>query len=168
MINSNKQKLRLTVLTALFAAITAVMTAFVKINTGINEGYIHFGDSVIYLTACILPMPYACVSAAVGGGLADLLAGAAVWAPITAVIKALNALPFAPNKILSKATVPIPILSGMITIFGYLLAESIMYNFASALTSVPFSVVQAVGSAAVFYALSFSLDKIKFKNRLFK
>ncbi len=178
MINSNKQKLRLTVLTALFAAVTAVMTAFVKINTGINEGYIHFGDSVIYLTACILPMPYACVSAAVGGGLADLLAGAAVWAPITAVIKALNALPFAivhspkfakaPNKILSKATVPIPILSGMITIFGYLLAESIMYNFASALTSVPFSVVQAVGSAAVFYALSFSLDKIKFKNRLFK
>lgn len=166
------------VLTALFAAVIAVSTAFIKVNTGINEGYVHFGDSMIYISACVLPLPYACLAAAIGGGLADLIAGAAVWAPFTAIIKAVNVLPFAimysakitkkPEKILNKATAPMPVVSGIITILGYLLAESILYNFASALTSVPFSIIQAVGSAAVFYIFSAALDKIEFKKRLFK
>ena len=87
--------LYLTVTAALCAALIAVMTAFVKFNTGINDGFLHFGDSMVYLTACILPLPYAMVAAAIGGALADILAGAAVWAPFTAVIKALNTVPFA-------------------------------------------------------------------------
>lgn len=178
MTDKNLKNLRLVALTALFAALTAVATAFIKINTGINEGYLHFGDSVIYLAACVLPLPYACIAAAVGGGIADLLAGAAVWAPVTAVIKALNVLPFAvmysakitksPNKIVNKATVAMPVISGLITIFGYLLAEGIMYSFPTAWTSVPFSIVQASGSAAVYWILGASLDKLNFKNRLFK
>lgn len=178
MTDKNLKNLRLVALTALFAALTAVATAFIKINTGINEGYLHFGDSVIYLAACVLPLPYACIAAAVGGGIADLLAGAAVWAPVTAVIKALNVLPFAvmysakitksPNKIVNKATVTMPVISGLITIFGYLLAEGIMYSFPTAWTSVPFSIVQASGSAAVYWILGASLDKLNFKNRLFK
>ena len=172
------RKLVLLALTALFAALTSVATAFIKINTGINEGYIHLGDSIIYLAACILPLPYACLAAAIGGGIADLFAGAAVWAPITAVIKAMNVLPFAvmysakitksPNKIINKATVAMPVISGIITVFGYLAAESLLYNFASALTSVPFSIVQAVGSAAVFWILGAVLDKMNFKSKLFK
>ena len=44
---------------AVFAALIAVMTAYIKFNTGINDGYLHFGDSMIYLAACILPLPYA-------------------------------------------------------------------------------------------------------------
>lgn len=178
MTDKKVQQLRLISLTALFTALTAVATAFIKINTGINEGYLHFGDSVIYLAACILPLPYACLAAAVGGGIADLLAGAAVWTPITAVIKALNVLPFAviysanitknPSKIVNKATVAMPVLSGLITVFGYLLAEGFMYSFPSALTSVPFSIIQAAGSAAVYWILGASLDKLNFKNRLFK
>ncbi len=178
MTDKNLKNLRLVALTALFAALTAVATAFIKINTGINEGYLHFGDSVIYLAACVLSLPYACIAAAVGGGIADLLAGAAVWAPVTAVIKALNVLPFAimysakitksPNKIVNKATVAMPVISGLITIFGYLLAEGIMYSFPTAWTSVPFSIVQASGSAAVYWILGASLDKLNFKNRLFK
>lgn len=43
---------------AVFAALIAVMTAYIKFNTGINDGYLHFGDSMIYLAACILPLPY--------------------------------------------------------------------------------------------------------------
>ena len=38
-----------TVLSAVFAAIIAVFTAFVKFNTGINEVYLHFGVSAVYL-----------------------------------------------------------------------------------------------------------------------
>lgn len=178
---NNKNSLKrvyLIATTALCAALIAVMTAFIKVNTGINEGYMHFGDSMIYLSACILPLPYGMLAAAIGGGLADLLAGAAVWAPITAVIKALNVVPFAlmyslkitksPNKILNKAVAPMPIVSGLITIFGYLVAEGFLYSFASAWTSVPFSIIQAIGSAVVYYVAAAALDKINFKSRIFK
>lgn len=157
--------------TALFAALIAVMTAFIKMPTGINEGYLHFGDSMIYLAGCLLG-PWAALAAAIGGALADILAGAAVWAPATAIIKALNAVPFivashfyfknkGKQKIVNWYTVPMVIVSGLITIFGYLLAEGLMYSFPSAWTSVPFSIVQAVGSAIVFIILGCALDAVK-------
>ena len=53
-----KSSLKKITLTAMFAALVAVMTAFIKVPTGINEGYLHFGDSMIYLAGCLLgPMP---------------------------------------------------------------------------------------------------------------
>ena len=63
--NSTKQLINL-VTAALFAALIAVMTAYVSFKTGINDGYLHFGDSMIYIAACVLPLPYACAAAAVG------------------------------------------------------------------------------------------------------
>ena len=61
-----------------------------------------------------------------------------------------------------------PVVSGLITVFGYLLAEGLLYSFPSAWTSVPFSIIQAVGSAILFYLVGASLDKMNFKNRFFK
>ena len=117
-------------------------------------------------------------NAAVLGGVSRLRRGAAVWAPFTAIIKALNVLPFAlvylmkatkkPNLILNKATAIMPIVSGLITIFGYLLAEGLLYSFPTAWTSVPFSIIQAVASAVVYYAAAAALDKISFKSRIYK
>ena len=51
-------------------------------------GYIHFGDAIIYLTATLLPAPYAIAAAAIGGGLADLLT-APMWILPTIIIKML-------------------------------------------------------------------------------
>lgn len=166
-----KQSVKKITFTALFAALIAVMTAFIKMPTGINEGYLHFGDSMIYLAGCLLG-PWAALAAAIGAALADILAGAAVWAPATAIIKALNAVPFivashfyfknkGKQKIVNWYTVPMVIASGLITIFGYLLAEGLMYSFPSAWTSVPFSIIQAVGSAIVFIILGCALDAVK-------
>lgn len=158
-------------LTAMFAALIAVATAFIKVPTGINDGYLHFGDSMIYLAACLLG-PYAAISAAIGGALADILAGAAVWALPTAIIKLCNSVPFIiakavygkhkeNHKIIHLSTVVMTLVSGLITIFGYLLAEGLMYSFASALTSVPFSIIQSVGSAIVFILVGCALDAVK-------
>ena len=64
--------------TALFAAAITVMTAYmlhIPIPTG---GYIHLGDALIYLAACLLPAPYAAAAAAIGAGMADLLT-APMW-----------------------------------------------------------------------------------------
>ena len=58
----------------LFAAMITVMTAYIcHIPYGVNGGYIHFGDALIYLAAVFLPRPYALAAAAIGGGAADLL-----------------------------------------------------------------------------------------------
>ena len=161
---------------AIFAALIAVMTAFIKMPTGINEGYLHFGDSMIYLAGCLLG-PYAAVSAAIGGALADILAGAAVWAIPTAIIKLCNSIPFIVatsiyvkrknnHRIIHLSTILMTLASGLITIFGYLLAEGLMYSFASALTSVPFSVIQATGSAIVFILVGCALDAVKIQKYL--
>ena len=78
----------------MLAALITVMTAwFCHLPVGINGGYIHFGDAVIYLAAAILPRPYALAAAAIGAGLADVLT-APMWAPATIVIKMLLVLPF--------------------------------------------------------------------------
>ena len=176
--NQGKAKrIYLIISTALCAAIITVMTAVVKINLSANGEYIHLGDSMVYLSACILPMPYSLIAAALGGGLADILTGAAVWAPFTIVIKVLNALPFSlmyglhitknPDRLLNKAVAPIPVLSGIITVAGYLLAGGMLYSFAYSVTSVPLNIVQAVGNAIVYYLASAALDKIEFKKRIF-
>lgn len=47
-------------LTGLFAAMITLMTAYIfHIPYGANGGYIHFGDTLIYLAAILLPKPYA-------------------------------------------------------------------------------------------------------------
>ena len=158
-------------LTGLFAAIIAVFTAFVKIPTGINSGYLHFGDSVVYLSGCILG-PFGLISSAIGGALADVLAGAAIWALPTAIIKALNCVPFivamklyrnkkGENKSVNAYTLVATVISAVITIGGYFIAEGLMYSFPSALTSVPFSIVQSIGSAVIFALIGKALDSTK-------
>ena len=90
---SQRENLRLLVTAALFAAAITVMTAYmlhIPLPTG---GYIHLGDALIYLAACLLPTPYAAAAAAAGAGLADLLT-APMWVLPTLLIKALIVLPF--------------------------------------------------------------------------
>ena len=61
-VKSKTNKLLLLVLSALFAAMITVMTAFLfHIPIGVNGGYLHFGDALIYLAASMLPTPYACI-----------------------------------------------------------------------------------------------------------
>lgn len=168
----NKKSILRITYTAIFAAIIMLFTALIKFSTGLGEGYIHLGDSIIYLCACVLPFPYCIIAAALGGALADVLAGFAIWSVPTAIIKALIALPFAlvaknnPNKILNKQTAFMPVASGIISIAGYFIAECILYSAASATLSILGNVIQAVGSAIIFYIMAIALDKMNFKRRI--
>ena len=113
------QKIRTMTVTAMFTAIIVVMTTCFQIRT-VNDGYIHFGDGLIYLAATILPMPYAMLAGAIGGGLADLLTAPA-WTVATVIIKSLIVIPFT-NKaatILSKRNIAAPIISYFISATGY-------------------------------------------------
>lgn len=153
-------------ITAIFAALITIMTAYVcHIPVPLTGGYIHFGDSLIYLAAAILPTPYACAAAAIGGGLADLLT-APMWTLPTFVIKALIVLPFSNkrNKILTKRNMIAPVLAYLISGTGYFLANNLIFNSEIAfLTSFGGSAIQSFGSMFIFLILGAMLDKVRFK-----
>ena len=156
-------------LTGCFAALITIFTAYiVHIPVGVNGGYIHFGDSLIYLAAAILPTPYAIVAPAIGGGLADLFT-APMWTIATVIIKSLIVLPLTSKheKIVNVRNVIGTIIAFMISATGYFLAEKILFGAETAfLSSVSGSVIQSGGSAIFFVILGTALDKAGIKNML--
>ena len=153
--------------TALFAAIIAVAT-FIHIPAPMtNGGYLHLGDTFVYLAACFLPLPYSLFEGAIGGGLADGLSGAVMWIAPTVVIKALMAISFSSKskRIITKRNLLALIPGAALTVGGYYLAEVLIYNcgWAVPLASVPFNVIQSAGGAALFVVIGLALDKIDIK-----
>ena len=162
---SNQKKLRLLTVTAMFAAAITVTTAYllhIPIPTG---GYVHLGDALIYLAACLLPVPYAAAAAAVGAGLADLLT-APMWVLPTLVIKALIVLPFTSRgeRILCRRNVTAVFIAGVFSPAAYALAGC---GLTGTLTSfVPQflgTLVQGIGSGALFLVIAPAMDTVKLK-----
>lgn len=157
--------------TAVFAALITLMTAYIfHIPIGMNGGYVHLGDAMIYLAAALLPMPYACAAGAIGGGLADLLT-APVWVPATVIIKMLICIPFSSrgNRFVTRRNLVALFLAFCISAIGYYVAEGIMFGFTAAFfTSIGGSVVQSGGSALVFVIVGTALDRIGFKTNIGK
>jgi uncharacterized repeat protein (TIGR04002 family) len=154
------------------AALITLMTAYVcHIPIGANGGYVHFGDTLIYLAATILPRPYALAAAAIGGGLADVLT-APMWAPATIIIKMLLVLLFTnkASKIITIRNIIATVPAYLITGVGYFIAEYIIFEAeALLLVSMSQNLVQSLGSAVFFICLGIALDKAglkdKFSNR---
>ena len=142
----NKKVLKM-VYAAVFAAMIFVLTRFIQIPVPGGMGYLHFGDAMIYLVASTLGGPWALLASAIGAAIADLSSGYAVYAPVSAIVKVLIALPFVlsnkkSEKILTPLTVCLTIPSGIIT-------------------------VQAVGSAIIFIIIGAAFDAAKLKKKLF-
>ena len=67
----NKKLIKI-VTAAMFAALVTGLTFFPKIPIP-GGGYVHLGETMIYIAASFLPLPFAMASAAIGSGLADIL-----------------------------------------------------------------------------------------------
>lgn len=160
------QKLSYMTASALFAAIICITTAYLfHIPIGVNGGYVHVGDAMIYLAASVLPMPYAMAAGALGGALADLLTAPA-WALPTFIIKMLIALPFTSKK--AKIVTPRNVIgvftAAVLSFAGYYLAEVVMFGTWGALIpSIMGTLAQSGGSAVLFILFGIALDKVHFK-----
>lgn len=184
--NKAKKRVLTVALCAVFATLIFLPTAYLHIPVGMGQ-YIHFGDAIIYIAACVLPFPFGALAGAVGGGLADLLTGYGYWAPFTMVIKFLIALPMnaKADKILTKRNGCMSILSGAISTTGYYISTVIIMAFgiggydkvegsftallsAAAIDSIPGSFVQSIGSIIIFIVLAAALDKAGFKKYIKK
>ena len=156
-------------LSACFAALICVVTAWVLHVPLPAGGYLHPGDAVIYLCACLLPQPWAMAAAALGGSLADLLT-APVYAPWTLVIKALLVPGFTARqpRILCRRNLWALPLGGAITLAGYYAADRVILGTRPALAAwLPGNLVQVCLSAALFVLLGAALDRAKLKSRFF-
>ena len=167
---NNSAKVKKIVLTGLFSALIFVFTAYIHVPTG--AGYTHAGDGLIYLSASLLPMPYAIASAVIGGALADGLSGFPIWIPATVVIKALTAMFFSnkSDRIVTKRNLAAIIPSMVLCIVGYSMYEAfaITKSFsAAALTAAiahtPAYLVQIAASSSLYIAAGLALDKTGFK-----
>lgn len=183
--SKQKKALYTIILASVFTAIITVLTFFVKIPS--HNGYIHIGDSAIFIAACLLPAPLAVFCAAIGGALADTIGGYIIYIIPTFIIKALISLCFdhKDRKIISKRNLIALIPASAITILGYYVAEVVLVTISfsngfsqvisnlltsvpwiSALYCIPGNITQAVSSAIVFVLLGVALDKIKIKDRI--
>lgn len=162
-LNANN-KLRCLVFAGLFAAMTALLTSTLHIPVG--NGYIHCGDAVIFLAAAMLPMPYAIGASAVGGMLADLLAGYANYALPTFIIKGLLALTFAAvggKQMLCTRRVIGLILCAVVSVIGYWITAVILYGgwAAQFIGTVPGNCVQAAGSSIVYAVIAMAWQQVR-------
>lgn len=144
----------------LMAALVIVGTMLIQIPTP-TKGYIHIGDSMVYLCGLLLGPFAGGLAAAAGSLLADLFSGYGIYAPTTFIIKGLDALIVAfvykalvsDNRANLVKKVPGFIAAvfagGTIMVLGYLAYETFLYGFAVALLGIPANITQALGGAVI-------------------
>lgn len=159
-----KMSLNLFVKCAMLTALSVVLTMFPKVPTP-SGGYVHFGDSVIYLAAIFLgPLPGAIVGA-VGHSLADLYSGYVIFCLPTFIIKGIMGYvigKIAYKKIDRKHFLLAAICALIIVTFGYFVAEIGMFGFEAALLTFVTSPVQwlmSVVASAVLIPIFTKVDR---------
>jgi len=83
---TNNQTKKLT-FGGLMVALVFVTTFSIKIPVPFTQGYIHAGDSMIFIAAILLGWKYGAIAGGVGSALADALGGYANWVIPTIIIK---------------------------------------------------------------------------------
>lgn len=170
-------KLNKLIITALMIAIVTVSTMFIKIPT--LNGYIHLGDSMVFFSVFLLGKKYGSVASGLGSALGDILAGYAIWAPWTFVIKGLMAIIFGlflewsynnekePKKIANLSIMVYlgMILAGLEMCFGYYLANGIIYgNWVVALAEILPNIAQFSVGIIISVLLVKALSKTSARN----
>lgn len=165
------QKLKLTIISALFAALICVATMVVKIPTPLN-GYINLGDCVILVAAFTLPCGYGFLAAGIGSCLADILSGYTAYAPATFVIKGFMVLVVCLVTKLLKVNKSnfVKVVSGVLAeltmVLGYYIFEGFMYGFVPSLANIPMNLIQGVAGLVLAVVLIKVLEKQKLIEKL--
>lgn len=128
-------------LSALFAALSCVMTMMVQIPVP-TAGYIHFGDIFVLLSGWLLGLP-GVLAAGVGSMFADIFTGYASYAPITFLDKAATAAVawlvytvlhrLLPRKLAFVGLILSAVLGELTMAAGYIAYEWMLFGFGKAI-----------------------------------
>lgn len=89
-----KGKLNATTLAviAVMVAVVTVATGFLRVPIPGTGGYVHLGDIFVFFSAFAFGPVIGAIAGGIGCGLADVLGGYAVWAPLTLVAHGVQGL----------------------------------------------------------------------------
>ena len=159
------EKLKKLTFSALMAALVFATTYFLHVGVpGADFAYINTGDVIVYLTAALPGGLYGAAAAGIGSLIADLMSGAAIYAPATFAIKAAMSIVVWLFIKKGKGTGRFPlgcVVSGLVMIAGYFLYELALFGSMYAVTALPANAVQYVACAAGAVAIYFAMIKIK-------
>lgn len=181
----NGNPLRKLVLNGLFITLVFLATYFTRIPTPLPGGYVNLGDAVIMLAAACLGPVGGLIAGAAGSVVADLAAGAVLFAPVTFIVKGTEG--FAVGIIVARKhaapadaadsqrkmgapahyrLVIAVFVGALIMVAGYFLAEAFIlgmfdkaFGLAAAVSELLPNLLQGVSSAILGYILILILSR---------
>ncbi len=162
------------VLTALMACLVLLATYMIRIPSPFTQGYIHLGDTMIFLSVLVLGKKNGTVAAGLGSALADLLGGYAAYAIWTFMIKGLMA--FIMGAFIERAirknkhhrrigNMPVIEIAGMVVagiemVIGYAVVDGVLAgNIMIGILGAPFNVIQFTVGLILATVLAMALYK---------
>ena len=165
-------KVKKLIISALFAALCLVSTAFLAFP--LPTGYANLGDCFAFMSGFVLGPPWGMAAAGIGCALADLVSGYSIYIPATALLKALIALAGAVSASLVfrhghkpvrrlLTVLGLSLMGEATMVLGYLAYEYFAMGVGvAAVVSIPANVGQAVVGAVASSAIA----EVFFKNRV--
>lgn len=172
------EKINKIVLTGLMMCLVTVATMFIKVPVPFTQGYVHLGDSMIFLSALVLGKRNGVMAAGVGSALGDILGGYAFWAPWTLIIKGIMALIIgifvehmekkgkvhSGNPGVNFMEIIGMTLAGLFMVAGYYVTEVVMYgNWMTPIPSILFNIGQFVVGMVLAVMVATALCKTSAK-----
>lgn len=156
----------------LLVALIAVSTMVIQIPVPATEGYIHLGDSMIFLAAILFGYRYGMIAGGVGSALADILTGYAHWAIPTLIIKGLMGYivgKIADNenkKIMNTRNIVALVIGTLWMVVGYYFGGAFLQGSLKVpLASIPSNLIQGFGGAIIFVPIGAALKKTDITNK---
>lgn len=153
----------------LLTALVAVSTMVIKIPTIATQGYIHLGDSMIFLAAIMFGKRKGAIAGGVGSAMADLLLGYTHWILPTLIIKSLMGYGIAliadqeSNNLINLRNSIALIFGASWMVLGYFIAGGVMKgSFLVAAASVPANLIQGFVGALLFVPIGAALKRTKY------
>lgn len=150
MMKESKTSTRQLTLAALFMALTTVATMVIHIPVPATQGFVNVGDSFVLLSGLLFSHYYGALIGGVGSALADLFLGYTIFAPVTLIVKAIEALLASYIDRGSTVSRVIAVIVGVTwMVFGYFIFEVFMFDLPVALSAVIPNSIQGIVSAGL-------------------
>jgi uncharacterized membrane protein len=150
------------ILSGLMAALVTVATFMVKVPIPATNGYLNFGDIMIFVSALLFGPVVGGLAGSIGSSLSDVLGGWGTFAPFTFVIKGVEGAiaGLISNRVSVRRDVLAVVFAGSEMIVGYFLAEFFPLSIGwAALGEVPFNILQIAVGAGVGIPVTLILRK---------
>lgn len=162
------------VMASLMACLVMVATLSIRIPSPFTHGYVHLGDTMVFLSVLMLGKKRGALAAGLGSGLADVLGGYAAYAPWTLIIKAAMAFIMGAfievcmkksKRHIKLGSVPLSEIAGMVIagavmVIGYAFVDGMLAgNMIAGFWGAPFNIAQFTVGLILATILAMALYK---------